>query len=175
MVQNHHFFGQPLFSNQISRTRFFQPDFLNQISKYCKNQGCRIKGCMQGKNKVKVPFQGSHQPAGSQNSPTKLVVWSLGSQSTVPPLCSSLSHMYTCYSMHNVLKHSYIHVNHDLLMLMYLIEGVSLHRYSVSIIFPSTVVFDLGTVKILLKQKIFLKSNILKSKNYCSNYSAITQ
>ena len=30
--------------NQFSRTRFFQPDFSNQISMNCKNQGCRIKG-----------------------------------------------------------------------------------------------------------------------------------
>ena len=36
--------GQPLFSNQISQTRFLEPDFLNQISKNCKNRGRRIKG-----------------------------------------------------------------------------------------------------------------------------------
>ena len=43
------FSGQPLFSNQISRTRFLEPDFSNQISwtrflKNCKNWGRRIKG-----------------------------------------------------------------------------------------------------------------------------------
>ena len=38
------FSGQPLFSNQISQTRFHKPDFSNQISKNCKNRGRRIKG-----------------------------------------------------------------------------------------------------------------------------------
>ena len=47
------FSGQPRFSNQkkksefaepISLTRFLEPDFLNQISKNCKNRGHRIKG-----------------------------------------------------------------------------------------------------------------------------------
>ena len=38
------FSGQPLFSNQISWTRFLEPDFSNQISKNCKNQGRKIKG-----------------------------------------------------------------------------------------------------------------------------------
>ena len=35
---------QPLFSNQISQTRFLKPYFSNQISKNCQNRGSRIKG-----------------------------------------------------------------------------------------------------------------------------------
>ena len=41
----------------------------------------------------KNPFWGIQQPAGSPNSPTKLVVWSFCAQSTVPPLYSSLLYM----------------------------------------------------------------------------------
>ena len=37
-------FLEPDFSNQISRTRYLEPDFSNQISKNCKNRGRRIKG-----------------------------------------------------------------------------------------------------------------------------------
>ena len=38
--------AEPLFSHQISLTRFLEPDFLNLTSKNCKNWGHRIKGCL---------------------------------------------------------------------------------------------------------------------------------
>ena len=42
---------------------------------------------------MKVAFQDIQLPAQSQNSPTKLVVWSFSAQSTVPPLRFSLLHI----------------------------------------------------------------------------------
>ena len=38
---------------------------------------------------MKIVFYNIKQPAGSQNNPTKLAVWSFSAQSTVPSLCSS--------------------------------------------------------------------------------------
>ena len=38
------FSGQPLFSNQISWTRFFEPDFSNHFSTLFLKWGCRING-----------------------------------------------------------------------------------------------------------------------------------
>ena len=48
------FSGQPLFSNQISRTRFLEPDFSNHISKNCKNWGRRIKGWVYWESEPKL-------------------------------------------------------------------------------------------------------------------------
>ena len=53
------FSGQPLFSNQISRTRFLEPDFSNHISKNCKNRGGRIKGWVHCKKKYSTAFESS--------------------------------------------------------------------------------------------------------------------
>ena len=39
---------QPLFLNHISRTIFLEQYFSDQISKSCKNRGCRIKGWLSG-------------------------------------------------------------------------------------------------------------------------------
>ena len=38
----------PSLQNHFSQTIFLEPDFLNQISKNCKNRGCRIKGPLGG-------------------------------------------------------------------------------------------------------------------------------
>ena len=75
---------------------------------------------------------------------------------------SSYNNMYTCYSMHNVLKHAYIHVNHDLLMLMYLIEGLPLQLYS------SFFAFNLykDVIQIVTKNRIDKESILF----FCSIY-----
>ena len=39
---------------------------------------------------IKIAFQGIQRSACAQNNPTKLVVWSFSTLSTVPPLCSFL-------------------------------------------------------------------------------------